>query len=205
MRYQLGIQILLIIVAVAIVFSVIKPKFADIQDDQNNVVAYRAALDNIGKYNQRLQILTNQSNAMPSSDRVALFNYLPEEIDVTEVSRDISNIVERNRLLLLEISFEPAKPVTAMAPDPMADSYIDPMEDMFAGSTELGEAETGLYAQQFKLEVIGTYDQMKSMLQDFERNNYPLRLVSFAFSLEEPSATLVQYSLTLETYALPGV
>ena len=60
-----------------------------------------------------------------------------------------------------------------------------------------------LLSQTFKVEVVGTYEQMKAMLQDIEKNNYPLRITDFEFTVEDDETTdLVQYSLILETFAL---
>ncbi len=207
MRFQLGIQILLLAIAGAIAFGVIKPKFEDIRADQNEIVSYREAIENIGRYNQTLQTLLNEYNALPASDRDALLRYLPEDIDVAAVSRDISNIVELNRLLLLDISFSDPTPITTTSPtegvvvDPyMAETYSDP-----ASATGVaGAAPSGLYSQKFQVSAAGTYDQMKEMLRDFEQNNYPLRLIEFSFSLDDSSSGLIQYSFTLETYALPA-
>lgn len=208
MRFQLGIQILLLIVAVIIAFVVIRPKFAEIRIVQNEIVAYRNAIENIGKYNQRLQTLINQANAMSASDRNALYRYLPEEIDVVAVSRDITNIIERNRLLLVNISFDEATPVTAVATDgAVVDPYLmeQPVDPLAMGMPQQQAGPyNGLYSQRFEVEVAGTYEQMKAMMQDFERNSYPLRLVEFTFSLEEAGSNLIQYSFTLETYSLPA-
>lgn len=210
MRFQLGIQLLLIVVAVAIVFGVIKPKLASISVEQNEVVSYRSALENIGRYNQRLQTLLNQANSMSASDRRDLFEYLPEEIDITAVSGDIYGIVERNRLLVIDISFDELTPITVVAPegaliDPFGNSGgIDSSQSIIG---ELGEVETGLYSQKFKVSVVGSYEQIKNLLKDFEKNSYPLRIVELSFSNEVSNeiAGLTQYLITLETYSLPGV
>lgn len=203
MRFQLGIQIILLILAGVIAFSVIKPKFEDIREDQKEVVAYKAALDNIAKYNQRLQALISESNTLPSSDRNALFRYLPESIDTTAVSRDITNIVSRNLLLMLDISFDPIVPVTAVNPDGTVMSVSSPDYAAVSGGVIEGLVGPALLSQKFNLTVVGTYSQMKDMMSDLERNNYPLRLIDFSFSLEETPTDLIQYSLVLETYALP--
>jgi hypothetical protein len=208
MRFQLGIQLLLLIIAAAIAFGVIKPKFEDIRVDQNEIASYRSAIENIGRYNQTLQTLLNDYNSLPASDRAALSRYLPESIDVAVVSRDISNIVELNRLLLLDISFGVATPVTTSINEGVV---VDPyMAESFGGeSTGLvgdvsGVAPSGLYSQTFEVSVVGTYEQMKEMLKDFEQNDYPLRLLNLKFSLDDSSSGLIQYSFTLETYALPA-
>jgi len=208
MRFQLGIQILLILVAIAIAFGVIKPKLAEINNTQNEVAAYKSALNNIGKYNQRLQTLINQLNSMSTSDRAALYRYLPEEVDVVSVSRDITNIIERNRLLVLDITFDSPVPVTSLSQGSIENAVYNPdgtLDTVASGVTgEISEIETGVYSQKFKVDAVGTYDQMKAMLADFERNNYPLRLTEFTFTLENRSSGLIQYSFVLETYALPS-
>ncbi|MEX0913220.1 MAG: hypothetical protein WDZ56_01675 [Candidatus Paceibacterota bacterium] len=205
MRFQLGIQILLLTIAIAIAFGVIKPKFEEIGVVQGETASYRDAIENMGRYNQLLQTLLNQYNNLPASDRTDLLRYLPESVDVAGVSRDITNIVEQNNLLLLNISFDPLTPVTAdvvggVVVDPyLADSMnVDPTFEI------VNKGLGNLHYQRFEVTVVGNYAQMKQMLKDFERNNYPLRLVEFSFSVEETTSSLVEYSLTLETYALPA-
>ena len=208
MRFQLGIQVLLLIIAAAIAFGVIKPKFEDIRVDQNEIASYRSAIENIGRYNQTLQTLLNDYNSLPASDREALSRYLPESIDVAVVSRDISNIVDLNRLLLMDISFGVATPVTTtlnegVVVDPyMAESFNNESAGLVGDVS--GVAPSGLYSQSFEVSVVGTYEQMKEMLKDFEQNDYPLRLTSLKFSLDDSSSGLIQYSFVLETYALPA-
>lgn len=205
MRFQAGIQILLLIIAVVIAFSVIKPKIEAISTDQSEVASYRAAIENIGRYNQQLQTLINQANALSAYDRAVLWRYLPEEIDATLVASDISNIVSQNRLLLLDVVPADVDLVTAEtfdpnSPDGIAMAPVDPTGVVLEG--EAGLPKGMLVSQQFQVEVVGTYEQMKAMMRDFERNAYPLKLVNFEFALEEEGSGLVQYSLLLETYAL---
>src|SRR5690606_34162802 len=116
MRFQAGIQIGLLLVAIIIAFSVIKPKIESIGTDQNEVASYRAAIENIGRYNQQLQALINQANALSAYDRSVLWRYLPETVDATLVANDISNIVSQNRLLLLDIIPDEPGLVTAEVP-----------------------------------------------------------------------------------------
>ncbi len=206
MRFQAGTQIALIIVSIVIVFTVIKPKLAEIGFVQNEVVTYRTALDNIGQYNQRLQNLISQSKAMSASEKETLFRYLPESIDAVAVGRDISNMVNSNDLLLLDVApSDPVRVTTAVADegtvsaDGMDTGAVAPTPEE-GGPTVTG----GMYSQQFKISVVGTYDQMKGFLKDMERNAYSLRLVDFKFELEEEGGLVSQYDLTVETYALKG-
>lgn len=191
--------------AVVIAFSVIKPKIESIRTEQNEVQAYKAAVANIGQYNQRLQALTSDANALSEYDRQMLWRYLPEEVDATRVAADVANMVAQNQMLLLDITASDPEFVSetsadgtvvdpgAMVMDPNTGVVVDPALQMQQG---------GLMAQQFEVEVVGTYEQMKGLLADIERNNYPLRLVNFSFDLGEEESPLLQYSLVLETYSM---
>ncbi len=206
MRFQVGIQITLLVVAIIIAFSVVKPKIDSIRIDQSEVAAYQTALDNISRYNQQLQTLVNQTNALSGYDRSVLERYLPKEIDATLVANDISNIVSRNRLLLLDIIPSEVLPVTVYSADGQVEesAAYDPNTGALVDQELLGSQSGVLVVQQFEVEVVGTYEQMKAMLGDLERNAYPLKLVEFKFELEEIDSSLLQYSLLLEAYALPA-
>lgn len=214
MRFQAGIQIILLITAVVIVFTVIKPKFETISQSQAEAVAYKTALDNIGQYNARLQDLMNQTSAISAEDLAALYRYLPEKIDAVEVGRDIANIATDNGLLLLDVSPEDAEAVeteidAAAAPaDPTMSgdaAMIDPTmpgdPNAFVESSARTR-ELSLSSQTFDVKAIGSYDDMKAMLQDLERNDYPLQVVEFSFVTDEEGGDLMEYTLVLRTYSL---
>jgi hypothetical protein len=202
MRFQAGIQITLLVIAIVIAFSVLKPKIESIRSEQNQLDSYKAALENIGLYNQRLQTLINEADAISPYDKEVLWRYLPEEVDATAVARDVANIVSQNGLILLDVVPNPPAPLLANTTS-VADAISAATNPIMAGVVAPTNPSSAgvLTAQQFQVEVIGTYDEMKSMLRDLERNAYPLRLIKFEFSLEE-DPSLVQYSLLLETYAL---
>ncbi len=207
MRFQAGIQIILLITAAVIVFTVIKPKFDSIRQAQAEAVSYQTAVDNIGQYNARLQELLNQARSVSAEDLAALYRYLPEEVDAVAVGRDISNIADKNGLLLIDVVAKDSEAVvteneevaTAAMVDPAADSTMD------GGAVMEGTTSTRsltLNARSFQVELIGTYSSMKSMLQDIEKNDYPLRVIELGFTVDEESSDLIEYSLVLETYSL---
>ena len=217
MRFQAGIQIILLVVSVVIVFTVIKPKFAVISQSQVEAAAYSNAVDNIGQYNARLQDLMNQASSISADDLAALYRYLPEEVDAVAVGRDIANIASDNGLLLLDVTPDDAEVVETevdagaygMAVDPgmVADpSMSDPTMSGDATGFVESSAPTrslSLSSQTFDVKVIGTYEDMKMMLQDLERNDYPLQVVEFAFSsTDEDEGDLKEYTLLLRTYSL---
>lgn len=198
---------MLLVVSVIIVFTVIKPKFSEISYYQNEMATYQTALDNIGRYNQRLQNLINQANAMSSEDRDNLFRYLPESVDSVAISRDIENMINNNKLILTEISTDEPQAVTsAAAPTSEVLAPTDDMTDDLSVEgvaivdSEISASTSRLISQDFTVNVFGRYEDMKSFLKDLERNVYPLRLVEFEFTVEE-DGPLVEYKLVLQTYA----
>lgn len=196
MRFQAGIQVLLLVVAVIIVVTVVRPKFAEIQFNQNEVVGYRSALAQAGGYNERVAVLLNEARSIPIPARQALNTYLPTEINATQVSRDIENILALNNLFLVELAAEEMGDVTVTNPD-----ESDRRSNFVRVDPETTEIVSGLIAQRFIVNAIGTYDQLKSSLQDFERNAYPLRLVELELQTQELSP-INEYTIVLEAYAL---
>ena len=196
MRFQAGIQIILIVIAVVIVTMVIRPKFAEIQSDQNEIASYGQAVDKADAYNALLQEKLNKANNFPRADRIALDKYLPASIDTARVSRDISNIAKKHGLLVQELSSSEEQTITVSLGDVNVTQNAQRKEGTLAN-----EAQNELSAKNFTVEVIGGYTQMKLMLQDIERNAYPLHITEFSFDSNGESV-LHKFSLKLETYAL---
>jgi hypothetical protein len=197
MRFQAGIQIVLVVISLVIVYMVIKPKFAEIAYNQDEMASYNEALDKANLYNQTLRELVNRSANIPRADAEALDRFLPTQINATVVARDIKNIIDKNSLVTIDIVAEDVVAVdTADNSEGVSDDGAIVMQDRM-----LREARSNLSTQQFTVTAIGTYEQMKGMLADFERNAYPLRLVEFSFDTKS-DVSLLTFSLKLETYAL---
>lgn len=195
MRFQAGLQILLIIIAIVMIVMVLKPEFAEIQYNQNEIAQYRKALEQAGLYNNTLQALLQRASDISFGDREALERFLPDRVDVAMVSRDIKNIIDRNGMLLLEIEAEASDAATVESTGRRTS------EDGFIRGEALeSEARNDLAAIRFSVDVIGSYEQMKNMLRDLEQNAYPLRLAMFSFDAPSDSE-LYNYSLELETYS----
>lgn len=197
MRYQAGIQIILIIISVVIIYVVIKPKFQEISINQNETAKFNDAVAKANDYNSRLQELIARANSMPRADRLALDRFLPEVINPTVVARDITNIVEKNGLILLDIS---AGELVIVSVNNGGESQTDDGQ-LVTEDILTREARNQMNSQLFTLGAVGTYEQMKNMLNDIERNAYPLKLVKLSFDAREDSI-LYRYSIELETYSL---
>lgn len=201
MRFQAGIQVILLITAAVIVFTVIKPKFESIKATQAEVASYQNAVNNIGEYNSRLETLMNEADSISSENLEALYRYLPEEVDAVAVGRDIDNIADENNMLLVDVvAEEPKLVVTELPQADVAATELDPAFD--TGMEGASAPARVLVAHRFQVQLVGSYDSLKSMLGDLERNNYPLRVIQLSFSTEESSGGLAEYALVLETYSL---
>lgn len=206
MRFQAGIQIILLITAVVIVFTVIKPKFEAISQTQSEVVSYRTAVENIGQYNARLQSLMNEASSIPAEDLAALYRYLPEAIDAVAVGRDIYNIVASHDMLLIDVVPGEVQEVvtdnvaTATVSDP---GMSDPAMTGDTGAFVTNSRSLKVMSSTFDVSMVGSYEDMKAVLQDIEKNDYPLRVKELSFDVSDAEDTdLVEYSMVLETYSL---
>ncbi len=160
---------------------------------------------------------------------MALETYIPSSIDQLSVPRDIAAIAEENEMLVQSIAAEeveggsseeeggvdatadpdatlpppdPALADPALADPALADpALVDPLMAGVGAESLASEAERELVSQRFSVTVIGTYDQMKAFLVDLERNDYPLRLTEFDFSVDAESQ-LYTFEIAVETYAL---
>ena len=201
MRSQAIIQIILIALSLVMVFTIIRPMFTGIRDDQNEVQRFKQAVDAADQFNARLDDLRQRANSFGSEDLAALDLFLPSTIDVLSVSRDIVAIAEQNQLLVQSVT----KVETSEEVVTENGNVVDPMDEMdgtgIKSRTLEEEASENTVSQRFALSATGTYDQMKQMLRDMERNAYPLRLVSLTFATDAET-TILSFEAVVETYAL---
>ena len=155
MRYQAGIQIILIIISIVIIYMVIKPKFEEIAVSQDETAKYNDAVNKANEYNAKLQELISRANSMPRTDQVDLDKFLPKEINPTVVARDITNIVEKNGLVMLDITAGNLVSVT-VDNTAMTDTGEEGMvvfEDALSR-----EARNQMNSQIFTLNAVGGYE-----------------------------------------------
>lgn len=234
MRSQAITQIILVALSLVMIFTIVRPTFESVRTNQDEIAKFREAVNTAGMFNAKLGELRARAESFNRADLEALETYLPAEIDPLAVSRDIVAIVEKNGMALDSIeagesSADTDEGMVAMGGDPDAAAgtamagpadpamggdpmMVDPMMAGVAPGVGMGslitEAENLLVTQSFTVEVLGTYEQLKTFLADMEQNAYPLRLVNLEFGdgggegEESVQSDGYSFSLEVETYAL---
>ena len=201
MGFQAGIQAILIIIAVIVVTTVIRPELDEIQVKQDNLAELNDAINKADTYNRSLAEKLNRANSTPQADLVSLNRFLPNSIDSSRVARDLENIVKGNGLLLQDITISELEAINVDGENASAD--VTPGVVISGGDALRGEIRRDLVTQVFSVEAIGTYQNMKEMLRAIERNAYPLRLNNMEFVSEnEEGSVLFLYKLELQAFAL---
>lgn len=194
MGYKTTINLALIIISIVIGLTYVQPTFNEMKLTQDETAEYQEAIKNANSFTAELARLQGQLDRLNPADVAALAVYLPESVDAVAVMRDIKFIVESSLM-----SFEgvaAAAGDTALEPINVIGADDEEEDFSLRGAAE----ETELITHQFTLTVTGSYTQLKSLLEAFERNEYPLEVVELNFSAGEGS--LLSYTLTLETYSL---
>ena len=153
--YGLLSQISLIIVAVALTLTYVKPMFVKISDVQDKIALYQEEKDKVSAVNQKLATLVQQVNAVSLEDQKRLLTYMPNSVDTIAVPRDIEAIAAEAGVLVRSITY--GGPIAI----PVADGQV-------TSSTPEPHA--------FLIEFESSYEQLKAVLTSFEQNHYPLEV-----------------------------
>ncbi|MDC1205536.1 hypothetical protein N8083_01675 [Candidatus Pacebacteria bacterium] len=186
MGYRSAIQIVLIIISIVIIVTYVQPTFEEVRSTQDETKEFQEALVSAKTFNTELQKLTAAASSFNEADLRALERYIPDTVDTIAVMRDIETIIQNNKMALTSLGSEA--------------SGLESAEQISNAQGQTPSVNTQeLYVQQFEVSVAGTYDQFKLLLQDFERNAYPLEVQHITFSSGEGS--LYNFDITLETYS----
>lgn len=195
MRFQAITQIVLVLLSIIMIVTIVRPLFAGIAENQAEIGRFKDAVNAADKFNAQLDALAARANSFSVQQLNALETYLPAAVDPLEVSRDIVAIAEQNQLLVQSVT------TTEVPVEVVTKNGSDGDPALMEPQTLQEEAERGVVTSRFTLEATGTYDQMKRALADYERNIYPLRLVSLTFTTDAETSILT-FSAVFETYAL---
>lgn len=192
MGYRSATQIILVILSIIVIFTYLKPEFANLRILQDEVAEYKDAVDRASQFNATLEGLLQTASSFPQKDMQALERYLPTELDTVAVARDIETIARRSGMRLAGITIDSQ----AESSDVQSVSGAD-------GVSLITAAQMALKPHTFTSTVSGTYESFKDFLVALEYNAYPLEVISLGFtSGEDEDDTTFDYTVTVETYSL---
>lgn len=194
MNYSSISQVALLIIAIAMVFTYIKPTFVEIKTMQDELFEYTDAKNKADEFNVTLESLLAELASFNPSDVKALETYVPASIDSVAVMADIEQIAKKNNMAVSSLK---------------ADAVEEGNPDVVLDGAAVGGG--GTFSQDIDVTVSGSYEDVKDMLKDFEKNKYILEVVKFSFGAISDTATAVvsssatpkgSYTFTLRTYGL---
>lgn len=148
-------QVVMLVLAAGIIFSYVQPTFIKIGSTQDAIGKYQTERQKVSDVNQKLSDLVAQVNNIPTDDQRALMIYMPDEIDNVAVSRDLFTMAKLSEVYLASVHYDGA----------VLSTLIDQ-----------SESKDNPVLHAFKINISGTYDQIKAFLSLIEQNNYPLEV-----------------------------
>lgn len=182
-------QIAMIILSIGIVFTYVKPEFANIAEVQDSIAVYQAELEKVASVNDKLAELKSKMDRTSSIDQRKLLAYMPDSVDEINVMRDLDIITKTAGFESADISYE--------------DSSKGGGSSRNSGLVESPDMPT---SESFKLTVEGDYVQIKTLFALLEKNQYPLEVtmvdITKSSDGEDPSRDgLLSAEIGISTFA----
>lgn len=172
-------QITIIVVAVLIVITYIKPELERTKSLQDKISVYKDEQKKVADVNTKLENLKADMDNVSESDKIRLLKYMPNTVDTIAVPRDITFITESTGVILKDVKSD--------------------------GDTQaaVGEAVDVMSAlpltHSFSVDIEGSYEQIKQTLEAFEKNEYPLEVYDLKITKQEGG--FLDATIKLNTYS----
>ena len=175
-----------IIVAIVLFVFFIKPTYYETNALRDDAREYREAASSYIEFTEILKQKIEEKEKFTSGEK-KLNLLIPEEIDSTQLLVDLKSLANRNGLLFGNIVVVEGEALDMEEED--EDSVID--------------ERARLVPTDISFELIGTYSQFKSFLEDLESSQVLFEVTSLTFDTTEQKM-FQQFSFTVRTYALPS-
>lgn len=210
-------------IAVAIVFTYIKPTLTEMSAIQDDIAMYVDTNDKAQEYNNELQNLINISNSYSVTELQLLERFLPSTVDEVAVLQEIETLARKSAVNIVSLSVGEASEPTDDVQEIQSTSYIpnfdelgneipyDPTMDALSLPSQPGnDPARSLTSHIFDVEVTGGFTNLQQFVIDLETNIYPLHVTSFEIAAGDDDNEGVSggtYGLTLEliTYSYSNI
>lgn len=192
MGYRMITQIILIVTAVLIVFTYVRPTLVGVKSVEDQAHQYTGAVTQASEYNQHLGSLIQKENSFSPANIKAVETFLPPSIDNVAVVADINTIASQANLVSKTISVD-KRTVNVNTPNPKLATSSAP----------------SLTHTDFSVTLNGTYSDFQQFLLLLAENKYQLDITKltvgqYVTPKNDPTGTpTADYELTLRAYALP--
>jgi hypothetical protein len=176
-NFSLFSQIGMIVVAVTMLFTYIKPTYTNIQTTRDAIQTYTVEANKVKSVDDLLAAQTAKVDAISAADMTALKRYMPDEVDEVAVMKDIQAIFNALAIPLTSLTASVVKTVP-----PSDAETVDPLSP-----------------HSFTVVSSMSYEELKTLLRVLEVNNYLLQVDSLVAT---PAASgLIGVSIVLTTYS----
>ncbi len=171
-------QISMIVLAVAIAFTYVKPTFDEIGKIQDDIAKYQTELSGVVYVNSQLAKHVASMDGVSIDDKRRLLTYLPNEIDEIAVARDLKNITDLSGAQYMNVESNGLAENIEKDPDPM-----NPRPQ----------------AVSFDLSAEGSYEEIKNLFKLMEQNDYPLEVQGV--SIDRQGVDFLGVNISIFSYA----
>jgi len=176
-------QIGMMILSLGLIFTYIKPEFENLKVIDETIATYTEQGSKVLDVNSLLSGYAAEKASVSSEDNQRLAKYLPNEVDLIAVQRDLYLITKQAGLVY----------VSSEAGDEKSNSRNN-------ASAVPGSSDNVPTPHKISLSVEGTYAQVKDLLRLLQQNEYPLEVSSMSIGLSEGGFMNVEFSLTTYSY-----
>jgi hypothetical protein len=153
-------QGIVLALALAVVFTYIKPILSEIGTRQDEIAQTKTELETITSVNSRLAELVKAVEAIPQVDKTALYAYIPDTVDEVQVLKDLSSMAAIVGVAVRNLSYEGEGKINEAAED----AAVKPIPHTF------------------KISTAGSYEKLKQLLLFLEQNKYPLEVTTLVIT-----------------------
>jgi uncharacterized protein (UPF0333 family) len=199
---KLVTPILLLIISIAVFFTVVEPLRASVSGLSSDITAYNVALDNSAYLQKTESHLLDVYKNIKLDDKSRLEHLLPNTVDNIKFILEIERIASQYNMPIKNIKFD--SPVVANTSS-SSGSPTGAGGSVVISSDPKGTKSYGSFSIDFDTE--GSYSSFLLFLKDLEHNLRLVNIKSIQFSVpagkvSDAGATSYSYSLKVETYWL---
>lgn len=180
--------ILSILAALAIFFLYVQPLYGDIRAIQDETNEYRQAVERANEFNNLLSNLIAQRNSFSAREMERLETVVPDSVDVVSLLVDVEAMAASHGMSIGGIDVADEQ------------TFAEPNESQSTQKSNTAISYGDFAMQDVSFQLIGTYEQMRSMLEDMERSLVLMDIVDLTFEIGE--GDLLQFDVTVRLYAL---